>query len=304
MSDENFDIDGHVVKRSVELSIIEVVIGSILHGLKIPMSGHFLSLNQGAFLSKSYNSSFSRSIAAKTTFEISFITAVMKSLSPAGKKLGPMMSISSQGLLYSLGVFIGGVGATGKVIGMILLSLWAFIQPFISYFLMYGTEILSALTYFEKKIGKVFDLEKFSILYVVFFLVGFKLIFAVCVLFLLKFNKVDSLYKKLNISPKVKMKNKKHKNTIKGVFADLSSPIFLMSIVVMALFFYLTGEDSAIIFWKLLRAISVFVLISYFARSPKVLSVLESFSTRRSWVKRMMELSKKASKELNKNIFQ
>ena len=151
MSGETFDIDGHVVKRSVELSIIEVVIGSILHGLKIPMSGHFLSLNQGAFLSKSYNNSFSRSIAAKTTFEISFITAVMKSLSPAGKKLGPMMSISSQGLLYSLGVFVGGVGTTGKVIGMILLSLWAFIQPFISYFLMYGTEILSALAYFEKK---------------------------------------------------------------------------------------------------------------------------------------------------------
>ena len=61
------------------------------------------------------------------------------------------MSISSQGLLYSLGVFVGGVGTTGKVIGMILLSLWAFIQPFISYFLMYGTEILSALAYFEKK---------------------------------------------------------------------------------------------------------------------------------------------------------
>ena len=91
---------------------------------------------------KSYNNSF-ESIAAKITFEISFITAVMKSLSPAGK-LGPMMSISSQGLLYSLGVFVGGVGTTGKVIGMILLSLWAFIQPFISYFLMYGAEILSA----------------------------------------------------------------------------------------------------------------------------------------------------------------
>ncbi len=302
MSSETFDIDGHVVKRSVELSIIEVVIGSILHGLKIPMSGHFLSLNQGAFLSKSYNNSFSRSIAAKTTFEISFITAVMKSLSPAGKKLGPMMSISSQGLLYSLGVFVGGVGTTGKVIGMVLLSLWAFIQPFISYFLMYGTEILSALAYFEKKIGKVFDLEKLSLLYVVVFLVGFKLIVAVCVPFLLKFKKIDSLYKKLNISPKVKLKNKKHKNTIRGIFADLSSPIFLMSIIVMALFFYLTGEDSAIIFWKLLRAISVFVLISYLARSPKALSVLEKLSTRSHWVKRMMELSKKASKELNKNI--
>ena len=49
------------------------------------MSGHFLSLNQGAFLSKSYNNSFSRSIAAKTTFEISFITAVMKSSLLPGK---------------------------------------------------------------------------------------------------------------------------------------------------------------------------------------------------------------------------
>ena len=118
------------------------------------MSGRFLSLNQGAFLSKSYNNSFSRSIAAKTTFEISFITAVMKSLSPAGKKLGPMMSISSQGLLYSLGIFVGGVGTLGKVIGMVLLSLWAFIQPFISYFLMYGTEILSALAYLKKKLAR------------------------------------------------------------------------------------------------------------------------------------------------------
>ena len=76
MSDESFNIDGHIVKRSVELSLIEVVIGSILHGVKIPMSGHFLSLNQGAFLSKSYNNTFSRSIAAKITFEISFIILI------------------------------------------------------------------------------------------------------------------------------------------------------------------------------------------------------------------------------------
>ena len=48
--------------------------------------------------------------------------------------------------------------------------------------------------------------------------------------------------------------------------ADLISPIFLMSVVVMALFFYLTGEESAIIFWKLLRAISVFVFNFLFGK--------------------------------------
>jgi hypothetical protein len=70
----------------------------------------------------------------------------------------------------------------------------------------------------------------------------------------------------------------------------------------MALFFYLTGEESAIIFWKLLRAISVFVLISYLARSQRFLSILENISRKNEWVKRMMELSKKASRELNTSL--
>ena len=47
----NLRID-HIGNQAGALSLIEIGLGSFLHGLKIPFSGQFLSLNQGFFLTR------------------------------------------------------------------------------------------------------------------------------------------------------------------------------------------------------------------------------------------------------------
>ena len=121
---------------SAFLSLVEIGFGSIVHGLKIPFGGQLMSLNQGAVLSHA-----TRNIEHKTfssLMMISTVAAVMKSLSPAGNKLGPMLSISVQGSLFASGVFLFGKNLFGVVLGMILLSLWAFIQPLMVGYLFFG----------------------------------------------------------------------------------------------------------------------------------------------------------------------
>lgn len=41
-----------IIEKAVNLSLIEVFLGSFLHLLHIPFGGHFLSLNQGLFLTR------------------------------------------------------------------------------------------------------------------------------------------------------------------------------------------------------------------------------------------------------------
>ena len=80
---------------AANLSLIEVGLGSVVHGLKLPFGGQVLSINQCVILS---HAARRLGINAKTgVFTISTIAATLKSLSPAGNKLGPMLSISMQG---------------------------------------------------------------------------------------------------------------------------------------------------------------------------------------------------------------
>lgn len=118
---------------ALNLSLIEVGIGSLIHATSMPFGGHLLSVNQGLLLAhvSKLLARESRS-AVRACANVSTISALFKSLSPAGKKLGPMLSISAQGFLFSLGLFLGGKSIIGIVLGMSLLSIWAFLQPFIT----------------------------------------------------------------------------------------------------------------------------------------------------------------------------
>ncbi|MFM8268834.1 MAG: hypothetical protein ACKN9V_01485, partial [Pseudomonadota bacterium] len=85
------------------LSLVEIGLGGLLHGMKIPFAGTFLSLNQGFFLTRLIKLNCFSPDARTLPFRVSNITALLKSLSPAGKKLLPMLAISAQGFLFSFG---------------------------------------------------------------------------------------------------------------------------------------------------------------------------------------------------------
>src|SRR5690606_26328753 len=112
-------------KKAALLSSIEIGLGSILHGLRLPLAGHLLSLNQGFILTRATLEIED----SKSPALISATSAILKSLSPAGKKLTPMLALSVQGQLFNLGPLLLGNNPVGRSLGMILLCIWGFIQP-------------------------------------------------------------------------------------------------------------------------------------------------------------------------------
>jgi hypothetical protein len=255
------EVDNLLVEKAVELSLIEILLGSLLHNLHVPFAGHFLSLNQSYFYS-SYQRDFkSRITSMKFLIELSVIVSLMKSLSPSFKKLGPMMSISMQGLLYSLGIVLFGVNLAGQILGAMFSSLWAFIQPLISLFLLYGFELIHAYDYYDKLFSKYFSGSLNIILFVFIF---FKLFLALLTPFLARYLPPSFLLEKSHGYLK---KKKEINQERKGLLIDLTKPLFLLSFILMFCFFYLQSEDQVALFYRFARFISVSLLICFLLRS-------------------------------------
>lgn len=128
------------------LSLIEVGLGSLLHAVHWPLSGQALSLNQGFFLARAEYSLRTRTDIRWASLRISTLVALLKSMSPAGSRLTPMLAISIQGLLFNLGTFVLGRGPAGLILGMTLLGFWAIFQPLIMTAFFYGGTLTAAAT--------------------------------------------------------------------------------------------------------------------------------------------------------------
>ncbi len=126
------------------LSITEVGLGSVLHSLHLPFTGHFLSLNQVFLLSRASQMTGNKG-SRFMPGSISFVAAALKSLSPAGKKLTPMLAISTQGILFNVGIFLFGHTVVGRMVGAALSSLWGFLQPLLIYYFMCGQMLVQVL---------------------------------------------------------------------------------------------------------------------------------------------------------------
>jgi hypothetical protein len=155
------------------LSLTELGLGSLLHALHVPLTGTVLSLNQGLFLSRitRMNSLVKNKNSGTDTlaFEVSSVTAILKSMSPVGKRLTPMLAIAVQGFLFTVGVGLFGANIFGVLVGSILLSMWSVAQPAILAGIMFNvlsdTEQDKIFSSWQKMIAGVpffsgFDLSK------------------------------------------------------------------------------------------------------------------------------------------------
>lgn len=173
--DSQVDIVG---SHAALLSITEVGLGSLLHSLHIPFTGHFLSLNQVFLLSRA--SSISGSKGSRfMPGSISFVAAALKSLSPAGKKLTPMLAISTQGFLFNVGIFLFGHTFVGRMVGAGLSSLWGFMQPLLLYYCMCGQMLIQLLQGLDEYQRSWLPFNFPSIWYFVAALVGLKVLLAI-----------------------------------------------------------------------------------------------------------------------------
>lgn len=263
MNNKNSRIIG---EQAALLSLIEMGLGSILHGLKIPLSGQFLSLNQIAFMSRTTRKLKSREAA----LQISLITSMLKSLSPAGKKLTPMLAILAQGCCFTLGPAVFGLNFVGIIFGSLLSALWAFIQPALFIYLLFGKALVDVLAHFNLEIKKVINIDLQQLIP---WLMGFILI--KCLLgiaaglyaFYGNEEKLDLWQEKLLVQPRIKSNQKEStRSPFLLAIKDLCSPLFLFSFALTTLFFSYSHAEGARLIWILLRPLAIGFILFYIVR--------------------------------------
>jgi hypothetical protein len=297
-------------QTATHLSAIELGLGSALHAFKIPFAGHFLSLNQGFFLSYAIRILSSTTVEtrfqlSKITFEISILTALLKSLSPAGQKWGPMLSISMQGILYSLGILICGANIIGALVGIYLLSCWAFIQPFITLLISFGfSEMQKIIGFYIERLEKDYHVSNQNLLNIILIVFTIKMTFATILTFLafyLKSNRIKLLQEKMRAQNKLKLNTESfdQKSIHKKVLSDITKPLFLFSFLMAYVFLFITEDTVVSFLWKALRPLAMAILVFYFLRSKYCYGLILKVISKSKYLKSLHEKSQNVFNQLD-----
>lgn len=261
---------------AMQLSLMEVGLGSFLHAFHIPFSGFLLSLNQCFVLNRALilPQATSSSVSLFLPITISNTAAIIKTLSPYGKKFTPMLAISIQGLLFNIGIILFGKNLFGRCIGSLLLSLWPMIQPVLIYGIIYGSIILNMSVYYNQMIAKLpwVSVMTLQILVVGYIFIHMFLSLGICLLtHLLPARVLDSYdryivsyssLKSLTVSTKMTFLQK-----LRGVGKDFLSPIFILSLILSGFFFYATLHSFGAFFFFFFRLIAVAFLTFFLIRN-------------------------------------
>lgn len=238
------------------LTAAEVGVGSFMHAFHLPFTGYILSLNQVLLLTKATEDAGACQQKGLTA-SISSIAAILKSLSPMGKRLTPMIAIAMQGLLFNLGILIGGKGALGKGLGACLLAIWGFLQPVFIYYIIFGQLIFDALF-------KWLDPEWFWEIFALF--VVFKCVLAVVVIKLA--HRIPSKWwAKWMPEKRVQQEVKEGwKHSMWKALTDLMMFPFVASIGLTAIFLYAMHHEIDDVVWGLMRPLAVGYLVFFILR--------------------------------------
>jgi len=253
------------------LSLTEIGLGSLLHSFKIPFSGHFLSLNQALILGKTQLSIKHSNYSKICPSQISLISSLLKSLSPAGKKLTPMLAISTQGLLFNFGTLLFGINPIGVWVGTTLLCLWGFIQPIGIYVLLFGENLLFMARYFLKKFSVFTNITTNDVWTILFILIGVKITlgtFVSVLIFTLEKDKYHSWQNKLikNAEGKKSRLSQQFqaqgfKSSIKSAIRDVLNPLFLITWSFTVIFFLYAKSTHSSTIWILCRPVIIGFLL-------------------------------------------
>lgn len=273
-----------ITRNAAHLSVVELALGSLAHALHIPFTGHILSLNQGAFLCDASLKSLNRKASAKASYEISGVAATFKSLAPTGKKLGPMLALVMQGLLFSLGILIFGHKKLGQIMAMVLLSTWAFIHPLMTLLISFGPQQLEkVIQFYTDKMNLEYSMAGYAVLSVIFILFAVKVTAAIVIVqWIQKLDEKkwaawqDNLVlrsKKLMGGNDPLKTDSKNSSPVKGALRDLRSPLFLLSFVLTWIFLFVQKETWSSFIWLALRPVAIAFILLYLLRSPQFLKI-------------------------------
>ena len=117
---------------------IEIIAGSFLHNLRIPLSGSILTLISILLVIGFFQIWPKYGII----WRAGLITALMKSISPSAVILGPMIAIAVEGFLMELAVRVAGRNITGYIGAGVITMVGVLIHKIVRLFLLYGWDIL------------------------------------------------------------------------------------------------------------------------------------------------------------------
>lgn len=248
-----------VVANAALLSTVEIGLGSALHAWNVPLAGHLLSLNQGFILCRALLATGLKSLPS----EVSNVAAALKSLSPAGKKLTPMLALSVQGVGFSVGPWLFGINSIGLSVGMVLLSLWGFIQPLALAYLLFGQGPFQAawriLETLEKSLGLPVTVA------VAVFVVAAKALAGIAVVVAAYRLPETAVSRYVNRMTEIG-KQKRPSAPTTGhpawlALRDLLNPLFLISLALTTVFFLWADSPRSTVVWGLLRPVALGFLL-------------------------------------------
>jgi len=151
---------------------IEIIAGSFLHNLRIPLAGSILSFSAVILMV-----SFLRLWPQKgIIWRAGLICALMKSISPSAVILGPMTGIILEALLMELGLFFFGINLAGMVFGGMLAVLSALFHKAVNLLILYGNDLAALLSRLVQFSAKQLRMESVSGADVLFFLAAIYLV--------------------------------------------------------------------------------------------------------------------------------
>ncbi len=252
------------------LALSEIAFGSFLHVMKVPLGGHALSLNQGVLLTLACRNEGTRTEAAGRANRISLVAAFFKALSPAGKRLTPMLAISVQGSLYAAGIFAFGRTLFGVTLGMALLSLWGIVQPVLVAYLLFGKALFTGLQKTWLEVAQVLSLPQ----QVEWWILGAAVVFKVILAIVLGAAAWRRLGFEQKYEAKIREWSEKFPKPVmhtegspkwRLILRDLTSAWFLIALAFQAGFFYFSGERNAETMWLYLLRPLAFGAIFFWA---------------------------------------
>lgn len=254
------------------LALVEAGLGSLLHAWKVPLTGTMLSLNQSYFLSYIVRTYQNTPGVASASYRISNITALLKSLSPAGKKLTPMLAIACQGGLFSLGTTFFGANPLGVVAGSCLLAVWGIFQPIALTALVYGLafsgpQVERMVGYYSKLLSDVSGITSQGLLWGVAVVFTIKIVCAAGLALHAWYGKSDGLerWQEWLASrwhrPLIKPKNVTNGSAWSLALRDSTKPLFLVPVLMTGLFYGFAEHELAPVLWAMLRPFAIGYLV-------------------------------------------
>lgn len=242
---------------------IEMSVGSVLHGLQVPVRGAVLSSTQAAVLTFGAEGLARRSRAVW----IALIAAGLKALSPAGNRVRPMIAIASQGVLYCLGIGSLGWNFAGVALGGFLVGAWAAGQGLVLQYLFTGQGMMKA---YDALVGFLYQkwhltLPQLAVLAaIVILLYGSAALGASVWAFSRRRKVPERLGKILNAGPNLTQFEDQARTwptVLRGVGRDLLRPSFWLPLLIIASIVLAADRSWNAALWIALRAITVAVVL-------------------------------------------